>query len=541
MAQERGKKKTQETPVVRNQRSAARIGFTGPLALVILDGFGVSTVKDGNAVLAAQAPTLKNFFASYPVTTLAAHGKAVGLPEGQDGNSEAGHMNIGAGRVVEQDAVRISAYINNGTFFTNPALIQAVRHVQRKKSHMHIMGLLTGFNSAHSYLDHLLALLALMRNHGLERVYLHLFTDGRDMSPYSAIDLLRKVQRVIADNHATIATIIGRLYAMDRKKEWSRTKLTYDTLVHARGRHTAGTAEEAVLNAYNRGQSDEFIEPTVILDEKKKPLPRIGDDDAVIFLNLRSDRARQLAKVFVQKDFAKRNPHSFVPEGRPKNLLFIAMTDFGPDLEGIITAYPAVPISHTLPVELKGLRQMYIAEKEKYAHVTYFMNGGYKDPVAGEDRVIVPSPRLDHYDQKPAMSSREITNRVLEAITSDAYDVYVINYASPDMIGHTGDFNATVKAVECIDAELARLSHGLFAKDGIMLLTADHGNAEQMRHEDGRVDSEHTKNPVPFVFIGKIFRKKKLRRGGKLADIAPTVLKLLGRPVPREMTGKSLW
>ncbi|MFA6512451.1 MAG: 2,3-bisphosphoglycerate-independent phosphoglycerate mutase [Patescibacteria group bacterium] len=514
----------------------------GPLALVIIDGFGITDVTEGNAVVAAKTPNFDAYMKKYPHTELAASGKDVGLPDGQDGNSEAGHMNIGAGRVVEQDAVLISEYINTGAFFQNPAFIQAVRHVKRKRSNMHIMGLLTGFNSAHSYLDHLIALLALMRNEGLTKVYLHLFTDGRDMSPYSAIDLLRKVQRVIADNHATIATITGRLYAMDRKKEWSRTESTYNTLVHGRGKHTARTAEEAVLNAYNRGQSDEFIEPTVIVDEKGKPLARIADDDAVIFFNLRSDRARQLAKVFVQKNFAARNPHAFEPQGLPKNLLFVAMTDFGPDLEGMITAYPAKKILQTLPTQLKGLRQMYIAEKEKYAHVTYFMNGGYKDPVAGEERVIVPSPRLDHYDEKPAMSSREITEIVLASLKKDAHDVYVINYAPPDMIGHTGNFEATVKAVEGIDVELGRLSEVLLKKNGVMLLTADHGNAEQMLHEDGRVDSEHTKNPVPFIVIGNTqIKKGMLRKHGRLADIAPTILTLLGRKVPPLMTGKSLW
>lgn len=530
------------TPKRGTAQNAPPRAFSGPLVLSILDGFGISEVVQGNAIRAAKKPVLDRFFREYPGTLLDAHGRAVGLPEGQDGNSEAGHMNIGAGRVIEQDAMRISAQINSGAFFRNPAFVEAIRHVQRRKSTMHIMGLLTGFNSAHAYLDHLIALLAMMRDAKLPRIFLHLFTDGRDMSPYSAIDLLRKVQRMIADNHAEIATIIGRLYAMDRKKEWSRTKRTYETLVLGKGKRTARTAEEAVLNAYNRGQSDEFIEPTIIVDDAGKPKARIQDHDAIVFFNLRSDRARQLAKVFVQKDFPAMNPGSFKPSQRPADLLFVAMTDFGPDLGDIISAYPAQPIRETLPTQLKGLRQMYIAEKEKYAHVTYFFNGGYKDPVAGEERVIVPSPALDHYDRNPAMSSREITNTILKALDQNAFDFYTINYASTDMIGHTGNFPAVVQSVEIIDGELGRLADAVLRHDGVLLITGDHGNAEQMLHEDGRVDSEHTKNPVPFLIVGNAFKgKQKKMRRGILADIAPTILALLKRPIPQAMTGKSLW
>lgn len=518
----------------------ARAVTAGPLALVILDGFGVTEVREGNAIRAARLPVYRSLLKRFPHTELEASGRAVGLPAGQDGNSEAGHMSIGAGRVIEQDAIRISEFINNGTFFQNPVFVQAIRHAKHRRSNVHLMGLLTGFNSAHSYLDHLLALLALMRAENVKRVYLHLFTDGRDMSPYSAISLLRKVQRVLADSHAEVATVIGRLYAMDRKKEWSRTKLTYDALVLGRAKHTAHTPEEAVLNAYNRGQSDEFIEPTIIL-KGGRPLPRIADHDSAIFFNLRSDRARQLAKVFAQEDFQKRNPGSFTPKKKPQDLMFVAMTDFGPDLEHIVTAYPARKIRNTLPMALKGLRQMYIAEKEKYAHVTYFFNGGYKDAVAGEDRVIVPSLSLDHYDKQPCMSSKGITDCVLEALAGDAYDFYTINYAAPDMIGHTGNFDAAVAAVECVDAEVGKILQAVLGKGGVLILTGDHGNAEQMLHEDGRVDSEHTKNPVPFIIAGGALGKKQRLKKGTLADIAPTILKLLGRPSPHSMKGKPLW
>jgi len=513
-----------------------------PMILVILDGWGIAKPSRGNAVTLAKTPMFDSLFNKYPSTQLFAHGKHVGLPAKQDGNSEAGHMNIGAGRIVEQDVVEISKSINKGTFFKNIAFTEAIKHINKphhSEAKLHLVGLLPNGMSAHSNPDHILALLTLVREHNIKEVYLHLFTDGRDSPKYAALKLVTALERGLKDNEI-IATIMGRFYAMDRRKKWQRTEKAYNALVLGKGK-TAKSPQAAITEAYNRGESDEFIEPYVIT-KKDKPLPRIKNGDSVIFFNLRSDRARQIAKTFVQKEFNKMNSGSFKRKKVLKDLKFIAMTDFGPDLDSILTAFPSVDLQGALPVQLADLRQLYIAETEKYAHVTYFFNGGYADPVANEFRIVIESPDVKSYDETPAMSSRELTKTVIENINNNKYDFTVLNFAAPDMIGHTGNLEAGIKCCQEIDKYLGRIVKHYMAAGGTILATADHGNIEEMINlETDEVDTEHSANPAPFILINKKLQKKtKLRNIGILGDIAPTILELIGYKKPKEMTGKSL-
>ncbi|MEK7097555.1 MAG: 2,3-bisphosphoglycerate-independent phosphoglycerate mutase, partial [Patescibacteria group bacterium] len=355
-----------------------------PMILVILDGWGISEPNKGNAVTLAKTPVLDSLIKEYPNTRLHAAGKYVGLPDGQPGNSEAGHMNIGAGRIVEQDMVKISKGINNGTFFKNAAFLEAIRHSKANKTKLHIMGMLPAGTSPHSDPDHILALIVLARTHGLKDVYLHLFTDGRDSPKYASLKMVNLIEQNLKDER--IATVMGRFYAMDRTKKWERTEKAYNAMVMGNGK-SAKSAHEAITEGYNRGETDEFIEPYVIT-ENGKPIAKIGDGDSIIFFNLRSDRARQLTKVFVQDDFNEKNPGSFRRKKVLKNVRFVAMTDFGPDLDSILSAFPSVDLKDTLPMQLSHLRQLYIAETEKYAHVTYFFNGGYTGAIAGEKQKL---------------------------------------------------------------------------------------------------------------------------------------------------------
>jgi 2,3-bisphosphoglycerate-independent phosphoglycerate mutase len=510
-----------------------------PMILVILDGWGIAKPNQGNAIALAKTPTMAGIIKKYPNTLISASGKAVGLPPLQSGNSEAGHMNIGAGRIVEQDVVKISKSINDGTFFKNTSFREAIRQVRKNKSRLHLMGMISNGMSAHSDPDHLLALLSFDKINEIKEVYLHLFTDGRDSPKYASLKLVEDIQKVFKNGEA-IATIIGRFYAMDRKKTWSRTEMAYDALVSGLGRR-AESAQAAITESYNRGESDEFIEPYVIT-KAGKPLPRIGSGDSVIFFNLRSDRARQFAKVFVQKDFNKLNPGSFQRKKVLKDLLFVAMTDFGPDLANILTAYPSVDLKKTLPMELKNLKQLYIAETEKYAHVTYFFNGGYADPVAGEARQVIPSPDVKSYDSTPSMSSEKLTREIIKNLNKPSYDFTVLNFAAPDMIGHTGNLEAGVKCCHEVDKFLGEIIKAYLQVNGTVLVTADHGNVEEMINlQTGEIDTEHSTNPVPFILINnRLDGKVKLRSGGVLGDIAPTILELLELEQPKEMTGKSL-
>lgn len=511
-----------------------------PTVLIILDGFGLAPEKnDGNAITSKTAPNIFDYMKNYPNSKLKTFGENVGLFPRQIGNSEAGHLNIGAGRIVKQDLVAISDTIHDGTFFKNEAFKQGVFHAKKYKSAVHLMGLLTDENSAHSYPEHVYALLELCRREEIEKVYLHLFTDGRDSGPHAAATYLHELRGHMLHSEK-IATVMGRLYGMDRNKIWSRTEAAYEAMVMGKG-HVVSSAEEALEQAYNRGETDEFITPSVIVDEKKRPIGTIKDHDVIIFFNARSDRAREISKAFVQHDFNKRNPGAFRRTKIPKNIRFIALTDFGPDLDRILTVLPSPDVYNTLPLALSNLTQLYIAESEKYAHVTYFINGGYADPVNGEDRLKIDSKKVDHYDTKPEMSAREITKTVLGFIKKDAYEFYCINYANADMVGHTGNFKAAKIAINIIDENVGKIVNSVLAKNGQVLIVSDHGNAEEMKNlKTGEVDTEHSSNPVPCIMIKNGAKGIKLR-DGILADVAPTIIKMVGGTPPKEMTGKPLF
>lgn len=508
----------------------------GPVVLAVLDGWGIAPPSPANAITQAKTPVLDSWRGQWPMTQLHASGVEVGLNPGQDGNSEAGHMNLGAGRVVPQESVRISNAINNGTFFRNPAFLAVLRHVRKHQSRLHIMGMLGSNESAHADPDHLLALLMFVQNHKIQDVKLHLFTDGRDSPRFFAREMLTKMVPFFGDAH--VATLMGRFYGMDRNKTWERTQLAYDAITQGRGEHQADDALSAVGQAYNRGESDEFIKPTIV-----DGYDGMHDGDAIIFFNLRSDRARQISKAFVQPDFETANAatKAFHRSRVIRDLLFVTMTDFGPDLGDLLSAFPALTINDTLPMVLRHHRQLYIAESEKYAHVTYFFNGGYPDPVGGEHREMIPSPPVKFYDQLPAMSTVALTDRVCGAIEKKEFDVIVMNFANTDMVAHTGNLAAGIQAMEATDAALGRIAAAVTAANGVLVVTGDHGNLEEMKNlKTGEVDTEHSANPVPLWLVGPTVKGRTLRSGGRLADVAPTVLAVLGQPQPADMTGTSL-
>lgn len=525
-----------------NKKSAqAKEQKVAPTVLAILDGFGLADFKNpGNAITPKTAPHIFGWMKKYPSTTLLAHGKAVGLFPGQEGNSEAGHFNIGAGRVVEQDLVRIQRAIVDGTFFKNTAFREAVFHAKKYNTAVHLLGLLTNGQSAHAHPEHLYALLEYLRKEKMKRVYLHLFTDGRDSPPHSAVHHLNEL-RARMKNGETIASVTGRFYAMDRNKIWDRTRQAYDTIVSGKGSCAANSAEDAIAQAYNRGETDEYICPTAILSQGA-PVATVKDNDVVFFFNARSDRARQLTKAFVQGDFQKENPGAFKRSSVPKHIRFVAMTDFGPDLPGILTAFPHPEIHTALAAAIgDSRRQLFISETEKYAHVTYFLNGGHAAPVNGERRELLASGNHYSYAKKPAMHAKELASRIISCLKKEEYEFVCVNFPNADMVGHTGDFDAAKKAVAALDREVARLAEFVLARGGQMIVTADHGNAEEMRNKKtGEVWTEHSVNPVPFVVIRRQHAGMRLKKG-KLADVAPTVLKLMGLAKPKEMTGKALY
>ena len=506
--------------------------------LVILDGWGIMASSKGNAISLASTPNYDNFLKRYPHTELIAHGLQVGLLKDQDGNSEAGHINIGAGRNVLQDDIYINKAIKDGLFDKNLAFLEAINHVQKNKSKLHLMGLLSGIQSAHVNPEHLDSLLNLLEKKGVKNVYLHLFTDGRDSSQHASINFLKDLKSNFK-NGEKIATIMGRFYAMDRNKNWSRTKKAYEAMTLGKGIKVE-SPEEAIVQAYNREESDEFIKPTVIT-KKGQPIVKIKNNDAIVFFNLRSDRARQLTKLFVQQDLYDRNKNCKINRKKLKNLKFVSMTDFGPDLDGILAAFPSRDIKDTLPMQLKDYRQLYISESEKYAHVTYFFNGGYKDPIAGENREKIPSPHVRSYAQRPEMNSKILTEKIIDYILKDKYDFITVNFPNPDMVGHTGDLKAGIKAVETVDYFLGLIYKALQKKkDFAMIITADHGNIEEMINlKTGEIDTKHSCASVPFILIHADLKKKRLCKG-KLGDIAPTILDIFGLKKPHLMTGKSL-
>lgn len=522
-----------------------------PVVLVILDGWGIAPRGKYNAISQAKTPTMDYLWENYPHTKLSASGSAVGLPEGQVGNSEAGHLNIGSGRVVIQDAVHISNSIDDGTFFKNPAFLSAIQHAQKHGSALHIMGIFSGEQCPHMSPEHVLALHKLSQRYAIP-VRWHFFTDGRDSPPYGALQMWKDFRSKIISKNSHVATIAGRLY-LDRKKEWKRTEKIYRALVQGEAAYHCSDVVSAIEEAYKRGESDEFIEPTVIRDKDIKG-DVISDNDAIIFFNLRSDRARQLTKPFVQENFEELNQGGFRRGKVLRNIIFVAMTDFGPDLGPLLTAYPSRDIPQTLPMALKAYyKQAYIAETEKYAHITYFLNGGYTVPVAGEDRILVRSKDVRSYREAPEMSCKEITDIALKALKNKWYTFIGLNYANADMLGHTGDIRAASVGCAKVDRELARVVKCIQACKGTLIITADHGNAENMGEiagEDGKsvIDSMHEVNPVPLIamtdkkitLLGQDESLPDSSPAGKLCDVAPTLLDLVGIEKPVEMTGKTL-
>ncbi len=513
-----------------------------PFFLIILDGFGLRDPKlSGNAITPKTAPHIFEYMRQYPSTELVAHGEAVGLFKDQEGNSEAGHFNIGAGRVVEQDIVTISKEIDDGRFFKNMALHKAIDHAKKNKTAIHLIGLLTDGQSAHAHPEHLYAILDILKKNKSAQVYLHLFTDGRDSSPHAALGYIRELRKHM-NNGEKIVSIMGRFYAMDRGKNWDRTKQAYNVLTLDEGMHTATSAEAAIEHGYNRSETDEYITPTIIVDAQKKPIAKIQNKDSVIFFNCRSDRARQITKAIVQKNFEDENPESFKREKVLKDICFVALTDFGPDLPGILTAFPSPDMKNCLAKAIgENRQQLFISETEKYAHVTYFMNGGFASPINGETRELVHSVKEHSYADKPEMSIKKISKKIFKYLAANKFDFFCVNFPNADMVGHTGNFEAAKIAVTAVDRAVSRIVEATLRRNGTVVITADHGNAEEMidlvTHEHL---TEHTINPVPFVVVQKDLFKKKLKKTGKLADVTPTVLKLLGLKKPKEMTGKSL-
>ncbi len=506
-----------------------------PTLLVIMDGWGIAPPSQGNAITLAKKPALDRLYEIYSSTTLGATGEDVGLEDHKMSGSESGHMNIGAGRIIAQDSKYISESIKDGSFFTNPAMVGAIVHAKRSGGNFHVMGLMGDSDSPHSDPEHFRAILKLAKKDGIKEVYCHLFTDGRDSYPKSALTHLKHFRQIMQEEGiGKIATLSGRFYAMDRAKNWLRITKAYDAIVFARGGQV-GSAEEAIENAYKAGLTDEYLLPTVIV-ENNRPVAKVEENDSLIFFNLRSDRARQMSKLFVAI-----NKESIIRDNMPvidkiKNLYFVAMTDFGPNLDEH-KAYPEVIVSSTLPMVLgSGLRQLYIAESEKFAHITYFLNGGYADPVDDEERIMIPSPTVDSYAQIPEMSARLITEKVLDSLRKDAYDFIAINYANADMVGHTGDLKATIKAVETVDEQIEILAKEVLKRNGNLIITADHGNADDMWDANSdQPNTFHTKNPVPFLLVSDKFKGIKLQGGGVLGNITPTILKVIEKEKPGVM------
>jgi 2,3-bisphosphoglycerate-independent phosphoglycerate mutase len=509
--------------------------LNNPVLLIVLDGWGINMSKEGNAIAAAKAPVYRGLIAEFPHTELQASGEAVGLPDGQMGNSEVGHLNLGAGRIVYQDSTRISKTIREGDFFRNPALLSAMEAVRKNGSALHLMGLLSD-GGVHSRMDHLFAMFDLAKAEGVTNVFFHAFLDGRDTPPSSALRYVRQLEDHLASiGVGRIASVSGRYYAMDRDKRWERVQKAYEAVVMADGVRNYSAAE-AVQESYEHGRTDEFMLPAVILDpETHVPLAAIKDGDAVIFCNFRSDRARELVRALTDPGF-----QGFTRNATPRPSEFVCLTTYDETLD-LPVAFGPVRLTNILGKVLsnRGIRQLRIAETEKYAHVTFFFNGGEESPFPLEDRVLVPSPRdVATYDKKPEMSAREITDKLVEHVASRRFEFILVNYANPDMVGHTGVIEAAVKAVEVLDECLGRVLEAAREAGMLVLITADHGNIEFMYDQEaGQPHTAHTLDPVPFIAAR---RDVSLRDGGVLADVAPTVLELMGIPIPEEMTGKSL-
>jgi len=503
--------------------------------LIILDGFGINKDAYGNAITEAGVPNFRSLLDQYPHTQIGASGMDVGLPDGQMGNSEVGHLNMGAGRVVYQELTRITKSIKDGDFFENDALLHAIRNAKATGKKLHTYGLLSD-GGVHSHIEHLFAVIKLAKKEGLDNIYVHCFLDGRDVPPKSGADFIHKLQEFMKEeNFGKIATVTGRFYAMDRDNRWDRVEKAYNALTVGEG-ELVSCAECAVRKSYEDGVTDEFVTPKVIL-ENGEPVAKIEKGDSIIFFNFRPDRAREISRAFIMKDF-----DIFDRKSGFLSPVYVGMTQydasFAPYLD---TAFKPQKLVNTLGevIAKSGLNQLRIAETEKYAHVTFFFNGGVEKPNENETRVLIPSPKVATYDMKPEMSAYDVTERAIEEINSGKYDLMILNFANCDMVGHTGVFDAAVKAVKAVDECLLKVVKALRATGGEVIVTADHGNADKMYEKDGSPFTAHTTNPVPVVIVGD--RNVTLRSGGTLADVAPTLLKLMGIKQPEEMTGKSLF
>lgn len=512
-----------------------------PVVLIVMDGYGCNPRADGNAIAEARRPVLSRLWDTCPRTELKASGLAVGLPEGQMGNSEVGHLNLGAGKVVYQDFTKISKAIEDGTFAQNAELRAAMQHVKERGSQLHIMGLV-GPGGVHAYPTHLFAVMRMAKEEGVENVFIHVITDGRDTKPTDGLPAAREVEEQIRRiGVGKIATVCGRYYAMDRDRRWDRTAKAYAAMVRGEGR-TATSAEEAIQSSYDEGVTDEFILPTVIMRTDGSPTAVIADHDAAVFFNFRTDRPRQLVRAFTLPTFKE-----FDRGPQLEDLFFVTMTQYEKDVPvhvAFLTEDVPVPLARVLSE--RGLKQLHAAETEKYAHVTFFFNGGREVPVEGEDRILIPSPReVGTYDKKPEMSAPQIAEETVKAIGSGTYDFVLINFANADMVGHTGVMEAAVKAVETVDRCVGQIVAAATKQGGVVLITADHGNAEQMiDYNSGGPYTAHTVYfPVPFVLVSGKYEELahvRLREGGVLADVAPTILQLMGIPKAPDMEGRSL-
>jgi 2,3-bisphosphoglycerate-independent phosphoglycerate mutase len=518
-------------------------GRPRPFVLIILDGWGINPRRQGNAIALAHTPNLDQVARQWPHTAVRTSGAAVGLPEGQMGNSEVGHQNIGAGKRVLQDYTRVSEAIADGSFYQNPALLSAIEHVRRHTSRLHICGLL-GNGGVHAHASHLEALLRLAHMHEVDDVVLHVFTDGRDSSPTGGVEflhhLLARAREICPERPAQVATVTGRYYAMDRDNRWERTGSTYLAMTRGDGQR-AQSALEAMQRSYAQHVTDEFIKPTVIMQDEH-PLALVREGDALIHYNFRPDRARQLTKAFVLPDLPVQAEGTFARGVRLPDLRFVMMTEYEAGLDAAV-AFRADEVEMPLArvIAEQGLRQFHIAETEKYAHVTYFINGRRETPFAGEDRLLVPSPKVATYDLQPEMSAAGVTRETVERIRSADYDVVVMNYANADMVGHSGMLEATIKGVEAVDQGVGQVVEATLAAGGGLLITADHGNAEQLiEYTTGQPLTAHTTNPVPLYLVVPVLAGAKLRSDGILADVAPTILQILHISQPADMTGRSL-
>ncbi|OGF18602.1 phosphoglycerate mutase (2,3-diphosphoglycerate-independent) [Candidatus Falkowbacteria bacterium RIFCSPLOWO2_02_FULL_45_15] len=520
-----------------------------PVVLCVLDGWGIAPPYAGNAISLAKLPNFNQIVAHYPVMALSAAGEAVGLPWGEIGNSEVGHLNLGAGRIVYQDLPRINKAISDNSFFSNVALSGAIRHAQSRQSKLHLMGLISR-GGVHAAIEHLIALLAFAKQAGLAQVYLHLFLDGRDMPFNSGRQLVADVVKSIAEHKiGVIASLAGRFYAMDRDSNWERVALAYAAIAAGEAKKSFADALEAIDYYYAKKIYDEELIPTVITKDGE-PVATVKDGDAAIFFNFRADRARQLTKAFVLPGFNK-----FAKQPDYRDLCFVTLTEYEKNLP-VAVAFPPQAITNTLGEALAeaGLKQLRLAETEKYAHVTYFFNGGKEAAYPGEERVVMPSPHIASYAAEPKMSAPVVTARLIKEVNKDNYDFILVNYANADMVGHTGNMDATIAALECLDKILGEIVDLILARQGVMIITADHGNAEELFNmQTGSINKEHSTSPVPFIIVGQEYEGKSLSSGdiagadlsllkiqGILADVAPTILKIMNLPPPQEMTGRAL-